>query len=158
MKSIALLLAAATAGTLAVAAVPTAAVAAAPAADISGTWTTSFDSQVGQQTYTYTFKVDGGKLTGLAGFRQLYDPVRAAFSDINFVVQEVVESGDAAAVRWTCTGRHTGDQMGIAASGKPVAFGGMAIVHFRDGKITESFDQWDRLGFLTQIGALPTKA
>jgi hypothetical protein len=65
MKSIALLLAAATAGTLAVAvAAPGAAVAAAPAADISGTWTTSFDSQVGQQTYTYDLKVDGGTLTG----------------------------------------------------------------------------------------------
>ena len=44
--------------------VATAAVAAA--ADISGTWTTSFDSQVGQQTYTYTFKVEGGTLTGHA--------------------------------------------------------------------------------------------
>jgi hypothetical protein len=65
MKSIALLLAAATAGTIATAAVaPTAAIAAAPTADISGTWTTSFDSQVGQQTYTYTFAVAGGKLTG----------------------------------------------------------------------------------------------
>jgi hypothetical protein len=41
------------------------AMAAAPP-DISGTWTTAFDSQVGQQTYTYTFKVDGGKLTGQA--------------------------------------------------------------------------------------------
>jgi hypothetical protein len=65
MKSIALLLAAATAGTLAVAAVaPGVAVAAAPVADISGTWTTSFDSQVGQQTYIYDLKVEGGKLTG----------------------------------------------------------------------------------------------
>jgi hypothetical protein len=65
MKKIVLLFAAATAGTLAAATVaPTAAVAAAPSADISGTWTTSFDSQVGQQTYTYTFKVDGGALTG----------------------------------------------------------------------------------------------
>jgi hypothetical protein len=65
MKSIALLFAAATVGTLAVAAIaPTAAIAAAPSADISGTWTTSFDSQVGQQTYTYTFAVAGGKLTG----------------------------------------------------------------------------------------------
>jgi hypothetical protein len=42
----------------------TAATAQAPAPSISGTWTASFDSQVGQQTYTYTFKVDGGKLTG----------------------------------------------------------------------------------------------
>lgn len=36
------------------------------AADVSGTWTASFDTQVGQQTYTYTFKVDAGKLTGTA--------------------------------------------------------------------------------------------
>jgi hypothetical protein len=64
MKSIALLFAAAAIGTLAAAATPTAAVAAAPSADISGTWTTSFDSQVGQQTYTYDFKIDGGALTG----------------------------------------------------------------------------------------------
>jgi hypothetical protein len=34
------------------------------AADASGTWTASFDTQVGNQTYTYTFKVDGAKLTG----------------------------------------------------------------------------------------------
>ena len=42
------------------------ATAAYAATDISGTWTTSFDSQVGQQTYTYTIKVDGGALTGHA--------------------------------------------------------------------------------------------
>jgi hypothetical protein len=37
---------------------------AALAADISGTWTTSFDSQVGVQTYTYTFVVKGAEVTG----------------------------------------------------------------------------------------------
>jgi hypothetical protein len=36
------------------------------AADISGQWTATFDTQVGQQSYTYTFKVDGEKLTGTA--------------------------------------------------------------------------------------------
>ena len=36
------------------------------AADISGTWTAAFDTQVGKQEYTYTFKVDGNKLTGKA--------------------------------------------------------------------------------------------
>ena len=40
--------------------------AAAFAADVNGTWTASFDTQVGQQNYTYTFKVDGDKLTGTA--------------------------------------------------------------------------------------------
>ena len=65
MKPIALRFAAATmVAATAVAVVPAAAIAAAPAADISGTWTTSFDSQVGKQTYTYTFTVAGGTLTG----------------------------------------------------------------------------------------------
>ncbi len=34
------------------------------AADITGTWTASFDTQIGVQSYTYTFKVEGNKLTG----------------------------------------------------------------------------------------------
>jgi len=40
--------------------------AAADAPNITGTWTTTFDSQVGEQKYTYTFKVEGAKLTGTA--------------------------------------------------------------------------------------------
>ena len=40
--------------------------AAAFAADVTGTWTASFDTQVGVQKYTYTFKVAGNKLTGKA--------------------------------------------------------------------------------------------
>ena len=64
MKSIAMLFAAALVTTTAVAIIPTAAVAAAPTADISGTWAASFDSQVGTQTYTYTFEVAGETLTG----------------------------------------------------------------------------------------------
>jgi hypothetical protein len=66
MKKIAILLAAATVGTVAVAVAPSVAVAAAPSADIAGTWTTEFDSQVGKQTYTYTFNLQGEALTGHA--------------------------------------------------------------------------------------------
>jgi len=36
------------------------------AADVTGTWTASFDTQVGKQDYTYTFKQTGTKLTGKA--------------------------------------------------------------------------------------------
>jgi hypothetical protein len=35
-------------------------------ADVAGKWTASFDTQIGTQNYTYTFKVDGAKLTGTA--------------------------------------------------------------------------------------------
>jgi len=36
------------------------------AADVSGQWTSTFTTQIGEQHYTYTFKVDGEKLTGTA--------------------------------------------------------------------------------------------
>jgi len=41
-------------------------VVAAIAADVSGTWKATFDTQIGQQNYTYELKVDGDKLTGKA--------------------------------------------------------------------------------------------
>jgi hypothetical protein len=34
------------------------------AADFNGTWTAAIETQVGTQNYTYTFKVEGEKLTG----------------------------------------------------------------------------------------------
>jgi len=36
------------------------------AADFNGTWTAAIETQVGVQNYTYTFKVEGEKLTGKA--------------------------------------------------------------------------------------------
>jgi hypothetical protein len=60
LRNIARQLAIASLGLLAAAAL------AADASGISGTWTASFDSQVGVQTYTYIFKVEGTKLTGSA--------------------------------------------------------------------------------------------
>ena len=36
------------------------------AASIDGQWTATFDTQIGEQHYTYTFKADGEKLTGTA--------------------------------------------------------------------------------------------
>jgi hypothetical protein len=36
------------------------------ASTIDGQWTATFDTQIGEQHYTYTFKADGEKLTGTA--------------------------------------------------------------------------------------------
>ena len=41
-------------------------VLAADAPNISGSWSASFDTQVGKQEYTYTFVVKGSQLTGRA--------------------------------------------------------------------------------------------
>ena len=48
------------------AAVLLAAPATAMAADITGRWTAQFESQIGQQNYTYELKAEGNKITGKA--------------------------------------------------------------------------------------------
>jgi hypothetical protein len=53
------------------------------AADITGTWTAAFDTQIGVQNYTYTFKVEGNKLTG---------HVKSQYSDSD--IQEGTINGD----------------------------------------------------------------
>lgn len=35
-------------------------------ADVSGTWTATFNTQIGEQSYTYELKVDGMAVTGMA--------------------------------------------------------------------------------------------
>ena len=57
-----------TAATPAVRPAPAASAAAAKtlAADVTGTWKSEFDSQIGHQNYTFTFKQDGTKLAGKA--------------------------------------------------------------------------------------------
>ena len=47
------------------------------AADITGTWKSEFDSQIGHQNYTFTLKQDGAKLTGKAN-SQVEDRKREA--------------------------------------------------------------------------------
>jgi opacity protein-like surface antigen len=44
---------------------------AAVAADVTGQWTTQFDTQVGVQKYTFDFKVNGEALTGTAAFERM---------------------------------------------------------------------------------------
>ena len=39
---------------------------ASAAADITGKWTATFDTQLGEQRYTYDFQVKGNQLTGSA--------------------------------------------------------------------------------------------
>ena len=38
----------------------------AAAVDITGKWVAAFDTQIGEQKYTYTFQVKGSELTGTA--------------------------------------------------------------------------------------------
>ena len=63
-------------------------------------------------------------------------------------IDEQIAEGDRVATRVTIHGTHTGDYMGLKASGKEVSFGGLALDRLEDGKIVESWHQMDIWGTL----------
>ncbi|MEV0467547.1 ester cyclase [Nocardia tengchongensis] len=80
----------------------------------------------------------------------------AAFSDTRMLVNEQIAEGDFVVTRWTASGTNDGPMMGMPATGKPVVIQGMTITRFQtDGKIGESWANWDTLGMLQQLGVIP---
>jgi steroid delta-isomerase-like uncharacterized protein len=99
----------------------------------------------------------GRDLTGPQEFLPYYDRLCAAFPDIRMTVDECFEFGDKVIVRWSAKMRHTGDLLGIRATGKPVAVSGMTMAQIANGKVVEGWDSWDKLGMLMQIDAVELK-
>jgi predicted ester cyclase len=53
------------------------------------------------------------------------------------------------------TGTHLGEGLGVPPSGKTVSIQAITIVRVDKGKIVEGWNNWDQLGLLKQVGALP---
>ena len=79
----------------------------------------------------------------------------AAFPDLCAEIYDQVEEGEKVATRKTFTGIHKGEFMGIAATGRPVAFNVIDIIGVREGKIVEHSNVIDTLTLMQQLGAIP---
>ena len=70
-------------------------------------------------------------------------------------IEELFSAGDKVIVRWTGSGTHVGEVNGIPPTGKKLSIDAISIHQLRDGKIAETWEVWDTLGFLQQIGVVP---
>jgi len=70
-------------------------------------------------------------------------------------MEDLIVSGDRVVGRFTYRGTHTGDLLGIPASGKPVEMRSIDIWRVRDGMFVEHWDQLNLMQMFQQIGALP---
>jgi steroid delta-isomerase-like uncharacterized protein len=79
--------------------------------------------------------------------------------DGHWTVEELSSVGDRVVARWTGTGTHVGELMGIPATGRPIAVDAITIFRIADdGRIAEEWTVWDALGLLQQIGVVPEPA
>lgn len=94
----------------------------------------------------------GNEPRGPAGFKPFFQSFRTAFPDIQVTVEDTICEGDKIAVRCRVTATHTGDGLGIPATGNPVDFKGVAIIRVHDDKIIEAWNHFDFIDMYQQIG------
>jgi steroid delta-isomerase-like uncharacterized protein len=92
------------------------------------------------------------EIHGPAEFVVFVKRIRGAFPDIKLQIEDIFGVQDKVVVRWSGTMTHTGDSLGMSATGKTVESNGISIARIRDGQIVEGWDNWDQLGMLKQIG------
>lgn len=79
----------------------------------------------------------------------------AALGNVHLTILDLLAEGDQVAIHWRIDGTHKDDFLGVAATGKPVIFQGIALLRVTDGKIADDIAYWDKLSILQQLGAAP---
>jgi len=92
----------------------------------------------------------------LAGHGGMAKAFYAAFPDLKQTIEDVFANEEKAAVRYTMTGTHQGDLMGVAPTGKQIKIAGTMTFHIVGGKVRESSCLIDELALMQQIGAIPS--
>ncbi|GKX65179.1 ester cyclase [Inconstantimicrobium mannanitabidum] len=68
--------------------------------------------------------------------------VENMFKDLKVEIMDIFEEGNMVASRIKYSGIHSGECMGIAATGKPITFEALENFKIKEGKIIESWGYW----------------
>ena len=89
------------------------------------------------------------------GVKMQFGMFFSAIPDMRAVIHAQVADDDTVVTRKTLSGTHQGALFGVPPTGQPVAIEVIDILRVSDGRITDHWNQVDRLGLMQQLGALP---
>jgi predicted ester cyclase len=75
--------------------------------------------------------------------------------DFHVTMEDMIAEGDNVAGRWTASGTHEAELVGIPPTGKQATWTGMTIYRFAGGKIVEAWWSRHMLSLLMQLGVVP---
>jgi steroid delta-isomerase-like uncharacterized protein len=91
-----------------------------------------------------------------AGVVEFFGMYMAAFPDLRFTAEDVLASGDKGVARVRVTGTHTGEFMGMPATGKSIDVQLIDIIRFDDsGLACEHWGVVDTMAMMQQLGVVP---
>jgi len=86
-----------------------------------------------------------GQLTSRDSLKQLLAMYYKAFPDMKSVLHDILAQGDRVAFRWSVSGTHLGDWVGIPPTGNHMTASGITIYHIAEGKAVEGWSSVDIL-------------
>ena len=98
----------------------------------------------------------GMDIRGLKDFKQYMSSWFDAFPDGHMAIDDLVVEGDKVVARYTLTGTHKGEFMGIPATNKKVTGWVIEIDRVAGGKCVEGWSRMDTLALMQQLGVVPT--
>jgi predicted ester cyclase len=103
---------------------------------------------------------EAGEVRGADTIKQEIGWFRSAFPDLTYTIEDQIAEGDKVVSRYTLSGTHQGEFFGVAPTGKRVEMSGITIDRFDDesGKMVEEWPEYDLLGAMRQMGAVPEQA
>ena len=96
-----------------------------------------------------------GEFKGPEGFRQMIAPVKAAFPDLHYTVDDMAGEGDTLFAKFTMTGTFKGEFMGNPPNGNTFKMSGVYFYRFKDGKEIKATPFVDMSSMLQQLGIKP---
>jgi steroid delta-isomerase-like uncharacterized protein len=90
-------------------------------------------------------------IIGPEGYKQSGAMYFMGFPDLQITIEDMIAEGDKVAIPWTQTGTHTGEFMGIPATGRQMTMAGISIFRFADSKIVEIWASYDAMGMMQQL-------
>ena len=102
----------------------------------------------------YVYRSPDQELVGPEALEGLFTAYRSGLPDLKTSIDELVASGDKVVISITLSGTHTGDLMGIPATGRRLAVRGMVLSRLEDEKIVEEWEILDTLGMYEQLGVI----
>ncbi len=99
--------------------------------------------------------VDSEPVRGREALKHLVAGYRLAFPDLVNTIHDQIAEDDRVATRWSSTGTHQGPAFGLAATGRRRDVTGIMIIRIEDGLVAEEWHNWDTVGLLRQLGAIP---
>jgi steroid delta-isomerase-like uncharacterized protein len=92
---------------------------------------------------------------GSEGIKAAVTMFKNAFPDAQLKIAFQLAEEDKVVTRYTWSGTHQGEYFGISATGKRLNWTVTTTFRIADGRIRETWINYDRLGLMQQLGVVP---